>query len=186
MDDFIFFSWLFVFSNFSTINVLFTQVAKMQQWVPKASKIGSLCSVCSSGKMILEVIHSLNRSLLNTHSMPSIVTCTGDTEINNLILSLKKFSVHWSSRYWKAGHRKRSLWKTIMKVGRKPGENGVSEARRGDGFRSGIVINNAKCRRDAERGNSESTLPTLVLPIRSFDDHDLNNFLGTIVNGVRI
>ena len=73
-----------------------------------------------------------------------------------------------------------------MKVGRKPGENGVSEARRGDGFRSGIVVNNAKCRRDAERGNSESTLPTLVLPIRSFDDHDLNNFLGTIVNGVRI
>ena len=166
-------------------NLLFTQFAKTEQWVPKASKIGWLRAICSSGKMILEVIHSRNKSLLNTHSMPSIVTCTGDTEINNIILSLKKFSVHWSSRYWKAGHRKRSLWKTIMKVGRKPGENGVPEAREGDGFGNGRVIDNAKRRRDIGRGNSESILPTLVLPIRRFDDHDTNSFLGNTVNGVR-
>lgn len=72
-----------------------------------------------------------------------------------------------------------------MKVGRKPGENGVPEAREGDGFRNGRVIDNAKCRRDIERGKSASILPTLVLPIRRFDDHNTNNFLGTIVNGVR-
>lgn len=157
----------------------------MEQWVPEASKIAWLCSVCSSGKMILEVIRSRNKSLLNTHSMPSIVTRTGDSEINNIILSLKRFSVHGSSRYRKAAHRKRSLWKTIMKVGRKPGENGVPEAREGDGFGNGRVIDNAKCRRDTERGNSASIPPTLLLPIRRFDDHNTDNFLGTTVNGVR-
>lgn len=72
-----------------------------------------------------------------------------------------------------------------MKVGRKPGENGVPEAREGDGFRNGRVIDNAKCRRDTERGNSGSIPPTLLLPIRRFDDHNTDNFLGTTVNGVR-
>lgn len=70
-------------------------------------------------------------------------------------------------------------------MSREPEEDGIPEVR-GDGFKSRIVVNNAKLGGILRKTTSKSVFSeSLDLTIKRFDDLNRNNFSRAMVKGVR-
>lgn len=64
--------------------------------------------------------------------------------------------------------------------------DGVPGARRGDGSKNRKELSNATLQGNVEKGNPQEVSSTSGdLTTRRFDDHNMNNFRGTMAKGVR-